>query len=144
MHPSVDTPTATTTVGRLRKRLGAWLALRGAQTIEPPESQSEKYTSLSIDPVANRGTLAAVKDINTAGSSDPHDATELSIAVHRTSTTTEGWVEQISQCGDGSEVRLALADGTPVKLCLEEGDVEWLGLGVNQIVTLQRTPALSA
>jgi hypothetical protein len=86
-----------------------------------------------------------VEDINTAGSPGPDEATELvSIAVNRTSTTTEGWVEQISDCGDGSEVRLALADGTPVRLCLPEGDVEWLGLDVNQIVALHRTTALSA
>ena len=143
MHPSIDTPAATT-VGRLRRRLSAWLALRGASLIEPPTGRSEQYISLFTSSIVNGDRLPAVQDINTAGSSDPHDATELSIAVHRTSTTTEGWVEQISQCGDGSEVRLALADGTPVKLCLEEGDVEWLGLGVNQIVTLQRTPALSA
>ena len=121
------------------------MAAQAVRLIGPPTGRGEQYDSLSIDSVVNVGTLPDVQDINISASCGLDEATELvSIAVHRTSATTEGWVEQISQCGDGSEVRLELADGTPVKLCLGEGDVEWLGLGVNQIVTLQRASTLSA
>jgi hypothetical protein len=113
-------------------------------TAGSPGQDGPKHTRRPAGSLTGR-ILRALRSLRGARPHRADEATELvSITAYRTSTTTEGWVEQISHCGDGSEVRLALADGTPVKLCLPEGDVEWLGLGVNQIVALQRTTALSA
>jgi hypothetical protein len=123
---------------------GTLPAVPDINTAGSPGQDGHRRTRPPAGPLTGR-VLRALRSLRGARPHKADGATELiSITAYRTSTTTEGWVEQISHCGDGSEVRLALADGTPVKLCLPEGDVEWLGLGVNQIVALQRTTALSA
>lgn len=63
---------------------------------------------------------------------------DVEIARHPNSTTSEGWVERICPHGGGAEVHMTLADGTATSARLRADEVEWLELGVNQIVNVLR------
>lgn len=63
------------------------------------------------------------------------------IIAHRSDATSEGWVERISHRLGCADIRLVLDDGTPACASLRDDELEWLGLGVGQIVHLRRLPS---
>lgn len=76
------------------------------------------------------------------GSADrPAITVEISLRPSRSSH--EGWVEGISRGSSGAEVRLVLADGTLTSACVAAEELDWLELGVDQIVHVKRLPSAS-
>jgi hypothetical protein len=68
--------------------------------------------------------------------------TELvEITMRPTRSTREGWVEGISHGPSGSQVQLVLADGTLTMASVAAEELDWLELGVDQIVHLRRLPS---
>lgn len=72
-----------------------------------------------------------------------HDDTHIEITLRPTRTTREGWVESISRSSTGAEVRLVLADGTMTCARVDMDEIDWLELGVDQIVHVRRAPSAS-
>jgi hypothetical protein len=67
----------------------------------------------------------------------------VQITARPTRATSEGWVERICRHATGAEVRLVLADGTTTSATVQEEEIDWLELAVDQIVNLRRLPSAS-